>query len=102
MVFSSEAEVIAIIDEALAAAGSSAGAKYYKDDQRGAGITRTVMFTAAVPISSESVVNAICDIGSRPGIDRGITYAGGKSDPTDGGEVRYLFFEAQINPFTEA
>jgi hypothetical protein len=99
--FISEAAAIGKINAALAEAGSKAKAKYFKDDQSGNSVIRSVVFRAAVPVGDENIVNAIADLGARGDIDRGITYRGGQAEPTDGGEVRYLYFEAKINPFEE-
>jgi hypothetical protein len=99
--FSSEAAVIGIINEALKDAGSKATAHYYKDSQPVDTIVRTVLFRVAVDTKDEAVVNDVSDIGSRSSIDRSISYRGGQIELTDIGEVRYLFFEAKINPFEE-
>lgn len=99
--YRSESDVIAVINEAITAAGGTANARYYKDDQSPNSATRTAVFRAAISAGSENVVNKIADMGARGEIDRGITYRGGQAEPTDGGEVRYLFFEAKINPYEE-
>lgn len=98
--FKSEAEVTAEIVNRLDAAGSKARVSVHSDTQGANTVERTVIFKAAVALDgSEPMVNAMCDIGTDT--DRAITYRGSQVEPTEGGEVRYLLFEAKINPYEE-
>lgn len=98
--FPSEAVAKEKINAILMSAGCQSTASYYKDDQPANTLIRTVVFRAPIDAEDESVINAVAGIGSNPEIDRAIVYRGGQID-TEKGEVRYLFFEAKINPFEE-
>ncbi len=100
MVYASEAEVKAEIVSALSLHVANPVVIFFKDEQGGMTLERTAVFRAAVAADeSEAVVNGVCDIGTDT--DRGIVYRGSQVEPTEAGEVRYLFFEAKINPFEE-
>ena len=93
----SEAVVTGLIDARLADAGFSAKASFHSDTQSGNTIVRECVFKVAVALeNSESVVNALHDIGTDT--DRGISYKGSQVEPSNEGEMRYLFFTAKINP----
>jgi len=98
--FVSEAMVETKIVERLATVNSKARVSVHSDSQSPNSIERTVLFKAAVALKgSETVVNAMADIGTDK--DRSIVYKGSQSEATEGGEIRYLFFEAKINPYEE-
>ena len=96
--FTSESEVITKIAARLTLAGASAKVSLHSDTQAGNTIVRRSVFKAAIALEgSEQYVNAMCDIGTDE--DRMLVYKGSQVEPTEAGEVRYLFFEAAINPY---
>lgn len=100
MAYQTEAEVIVILSGLLQTAGSNARVSVHSDSQGSNTIERLVIFKAPIGLDgSEAIVNAMCDIGTST--DRGISYRGSQVEAMDGGEVRYLLFDAKINPFEE-
>ena len=98
--FNSEADVIEKIEERLKSSGSKARVSVHSDQQLSNTVERMAVFKAAVALEgSEAVVNGMSDIGVD--MDRAISYKGSQVEPTGEGEIRYLFFEAKINPFEE-
>ncbi len=98
--FTSEAEVITNIIDRLKDSGSRARVTVFSDMQGSNTVERVAVFRAAVALEdSEAIVNGMCDIGTDT--DRAIFYKGSQVEPTGEGEIRYLFFEAKINPFEE-
>ena len=98
--YPSEAAVIDIIVTQLREHDSKAKVTFFSDVQGSSTVERLATFKAVIGLeNSESIVNGMCDIGSST--DRRISYKGSQTDPTGEGEVRYLFFEAKINPFEE-
>ena len=98
--FKTEAEVETLIADRLTDAGSKARVSVFSDEQGADTVVRSVVFKAAVALDgSESIVNAMADIGTQT--DRAVSYVGSKVDPTNEGEIRYLFFQAKINPYEE-
>ena len=98
--FISESLVETKLVERLESVGSKARVSVHSDSQPTNSIERTVIFKAAVALyGSEAIVNKMIDIGTDE--DRAISYKGSQVEPTEGGEVRYLFFEAKINPYEE-
>ncbi len=96
----SEAEIISTIITKLSDIGSKARVTVFSDMQGANTVERVAVFRAAVALEgSEAIVNGICDIGTDT--DRAISYKGSQVEPTGEGEIRYLFFEAKINPFEE-
>ncbi|WP_297525127.1 hypothetical protein [Sulfurovum sp.] len=99
-VYASEADVISAIRIKIENAGHFAKVGFFSDEQGVETLERLAVFRAAIAMEdSEPVINSVCDIGTDT--DRGIRYRGSKVEPTEAGEVRYLFFEAKINPFEE-
>jgi len=95
--FSSEAEVISILETKLAEVDCQERVTFHSDTQRENTLERESVFKVAVEMkNSEAVVNHMINIGLDT--DRGISYKGSQVEPTDNGEVRYLFFVATINP----
>lgn len=100
MTFASEALVIAAIEERLKLSGSRARVSVHSDQQLSNTVERMAVFKASVALeNSEDIVNGMVDIGTDT--DRAISYKGSQVEATGEGEMRYLFFEAKINPFEE-
>ncbi len=98
--YASEASVISLIEARLLTVGSKARVTVHSDSQGSNTVERTVVFKAAVALEdSEAVVNGMSDIGTDT--DRSVSYRGSQVEPTSEGEIRYLLFEAKINPFEE-
>lgn len=98
--FTTEAEVVDIIEERLLTADSRARVSVHSDKQSENSVQRTVIFKAVVALDkSEAIVNKMADIGTDT--DRAVTYGGSQVEPTTEGEMRHLFFEAKINPYEE-
>ena len=100
--YSSEIEIINIIDGILSNIiidGKTVKAKtsFDNDIQEPNSIERRSVFKVAIALeNSEKILSELFDIGDK--YDRGIAYVGSKTTPTDAGEVRYLLFQAYINP----
>ena len=100
MSYVSEASVIDIIKARLLDSNTKARVSVHSDQQLANTVERMVVFKAVVALEdSEAIVNGMADIGTDT--DRGISYRGSQVEPTGEGEMRYLLFEAKINPFEE-
>ena len=98
--YSTEAEVISIISQKLLSLGTHARVSIFSDTQSPNSVERKSIFKAAVSAEeSETVINGMADIGTET--DRGIFYNGSQVEATESGEIRFLFFGANINPYEE-
>jgi len=97
-VYKTEVEVEKKIEDRLKTAGCKSRVSVHSDKQEGNTVERTVLFKVVVALDgSEVIINAMADIGENT--DRAITYKGSQVEPGNGGEIRILFFEANINPY---
>jgi hypothetical protein len=95
MTYKTESAVIAILENLTGARVS-----HHRDSQPTNTIERKVVFKAVVAAeNAESIVNNVCDIGADTSL--GIFYVGSESSESEQGEIRYLLFEAKINPYEE-
>lgn len=95
--YRTEAEVEALIALALLEAGCKSDVSVYSDTQGENTVIRKVVFKAAIALKgSSSIVDAVSDIGAET--DRGVRYKGSQVGPSEQGEMRYLYFEANIDP----
>ena len=98
--FKSESEVIQTIGDRLLQHGVKNEVSVHSDTQGENTVVRHTVFKVAVAMSGSSViVDAMADIGTDT--DRAISYKGSQAEPSEQGEIRYLFFGAKINPFEE-
>ena len=99
-VYNTESEVIVAIESKLLGADCKSKVTPYSDIQGKNTVERVVVFKASVALKdSETIINNTADIGTDT--DRSIRYKGSQVEPTEQGEMRYLFFEANINPYEE-
>ena len=97
MAYSSEAKVVEVISSKFEEAGSKAKVSFYSDTQGNSTIERKAVFKVAIAAKdSEPIVNKVYDM--ELATDRRIRYKGSQVEPTEQGEMRYIFFETMINP----
>ena len=95
--YGSEAEVEQIIADKLLTAGCESDITPYSDMQPKDSTIRTVVFKAVIAAKgSSTIIDKVSDLGFDT--DRGVFYKGSQIEAKEHGEIRYLFFEANINP----
>jgi len=96
--FPSEQSVIDVIAKKLLTKGMTNSVTVHSDTQDNNTVVRNTVFKVAIAMKDSSViVDAMADIGTDT--DRAIVYKGSQAEPSDQGEIRYLFFGAIINPY---